>query len=252
MAVSLIYRLDGPGHTGKGSNLTPAEVDQNFQDIQTAIEDLETNAPVPVGIVEFTVDSGTNTFMVYLSDGSEFGPFPLPIIAMKWQNEWEPGRTYNVNDLFTREADGIYIVLQTHESATEFDPDEVTTEGLLVQKVFGLPSPTIIPVVNNSTVSGTMEVTEDMLGTYQRVQPTTSVVIVLPSDSTQDLPIGATVTFRNRGPGTLEFVEDTGVTAEYSDTLVFRKVGSTGTIVKTASNSWDVSGDMAVTEEPTA
>lgn len=256
MAVSLIYRLDGPGHTGKGSNLTPAEVDQNFQDIETAIEDLENNSPIPVGIVEFTVDSATNTFMVYLSDGSNFGPFPLPIIAMKWQGEWDSGRSYNPNDLFIKDGDGIYVVLQPYEAPTEFDPDEINSSGLMLQKVFGLPSPTVIPVVQDETTTGIINITLDMLGQYRRVPvgAADAVAIMLPSDTTLNLPIGATITFRHAGDptGTLEFVEDSGVTADYSDTLTFRKNGSTGTAIKTGANAWDVSGDMQVLEVPTA
>ena len=60
----------------KGSNLTAAEVDGNFTDLDTRVDALEASSPEPNNISNILV-SGTQMTIV-LDDATEFGPFTLP------------------------------------------------------------------------------------------------------------------------------------------------------------------------------
>lgn len=74
--LGLIFRTLGAWGAGKGSNLTAAEVDGNFYAIDQAFAALDADPPTAVSISNVT-QSGSN-ITVWLSDGSSFGPFPLP------------------------------------------------------------------------------------------------------------------------------------------------------------------------------
>ena len=49
---------------GKGSNLTPVEVDENFWDLDQRTTALEASPPAPVGIAQVTVTGSTFTIGV--------------------------------------------------------------------------------------------------------------------------------------------------------------------------------------------
>ncbi|TIL34326.1 hypothetical protein [Mesorhizobium sp.] len=60
----------------KGSNLTAAEVDDNFHDLDDRMTELEDNPPEPTNISNITVVGTQMT--IYLEDATVFGPFTLP------------------------------------------------------------------------------------------------------------------------------------------------------------------------------
>ncbi len=72
----ITYRTTGAWGSGKGSNLTAAEVDGNFHDLASRLEDLEGDPPAPNQIANIT-QSG-NTITIHLEGGESFGPFTLP------------------------------------------------------------------------------------------------------------------------------------------------------------------------------
>lgn len=73
--MTTIYRTAGAWGSGKGSNLTPAEVDGNFYGHETRIVTLEAVGG-PVIITNITSDGTSLT--VHMSDSSTFGPFAIP------------------------------------------------------------------------------------------------------------------------------------------------------------------------------
>ena len=104
---------------GKGSNLTPAEVDENFWDLDQRTAALEESPPEPVGIQQITVTG--NTFTIVLTDGSSRGPFALPAAKFNLVGEWAPHTPYVPNSFIT-EAGKTYLILYPHTSAAFFDP----------------------------------------------------------------------------------------------------------------------------------
>ncbi|MBB2841261.1 UNVERIFIED_ORG: hypothetical protein GGE64_005043 [Rhizobium etli] len=72
----ITFRTAGAWGPGKGSNLTPAEVDENFWDLDGRVSEIEDNPPSPNQIADIT-QSGDQITIV-MEDASTFGPFTLP------------------------------------------------------------------------------------------------------------------------------------------------------------------------------
>src|SRR6476469_5575524 len=87
---------------GKGANLTPAEVDGNFWDLDRRTAALETSPPQPVGIAQVTVTG--STFTIVLTDGSSRGPFNLPAAKFNLVGEWAPNTPYVPNSFTVKET----------------------------------------------------------------------------------------------------------------------------------------------------
>lgn len=143
MSVSIIYRLDnsGRGITGKGSNLSPGEIDTNFYNLAVAVTGLQTSASTNVSIDHFIV-SGSQFFVV-MTDHSERGPYTLPTVAWNFRGTWAPSTIYAVNDVFVG-GTSLYITAFAHTSALTFDPG--ANDGLghsyytLMFNIHGLPT----------------------------------------------------------------------------------------------------------------
>lgn len=141
--VDVTYRLSGPWGAGKGANLLPSEVDNNFWAIAQAIVDLESNPAQPVGIESISM-SGTQ-MTIYLTDGSVMGPFTIPVLAFSWRGEWMPSTSYAELDVFSKADTGIFLTLLAHTSGAEFDPDIAvgTPPAPALQKLFGATDGTL-------------------------------------------------------------------------------------------------------------
>jgi hypothetical protein len=110
-----VYRTDDVARwgAGKGSNLTPAEVDVNFWDVIQRLVSLETSPPTAVSIDTITVAG--NQMTVHLTDGSTRGPFTLPTSQWRWTGGWRTATVYFVNDIFSFDG-AIYRVAVSHTS----------------------------------------------------------------------------------------------------------------------------------------
>lgn len=133
--MTITYRTAGAWGAGKGSNLTPAEVDDNFFTLKGMVDDALTNPTPPVEIVNFEV-SGTQ-FFVHMGDGAVFGPLPLPVAAFRFEEEWQPTHAYVVLDVFTVANSGMYLVLLNHTSGATFDPNILVGGEPALQKLIG-------------------------------------------------------------------------------------------------------------------
>lgn len=126
--MTIIYRTAGAWGPGKGSNLSPEEVDGNFFDLETRVTNIENDPPEPVSIDHFVVDGTLLT--IVLTNGDSHGPFVLPIGQWRWTGEWEPDTQYFVGDIVTNEGNTYFIRVQ-HVSADVFDPGLFTVDGFV-------------------------------------------------------------------------------------------------------------------------
>jgi hypothetical protein len=83
----------------KGSNLTPDEVDDNFEGLDERLSDIEDNPPVAVPPSNMTV-VGTQ-WTIYYPDGLTFGPFTLPQAAFR----------PSITDELDLTTDGTYVLV---------------------------------------------------------------------------------------------------------------------------------------------
>jgi hypothetical protein len=125
--LSLLYRTAGAWGAGKGSNLTPAEVDQNFYDLEQAVETLAANPVLPAEIESAEVTDG-DQLKFFLSNGDFTDPVTLPSGKPVWREDWLPETEYVTGDLFRAQdpvtgVTGIYFVNRSFESGLAFDPD---------------------------------------------------------------------------------------------------------------------------------
>lgn len=117
----MFYRTNGAWGVGLGVNLTPAQVDGNFYELRSDLDDVIANPPTPNNIASIAV-SGT-AMTITLDDATELGPFPLPVLQFRWRGDWAPTTLYATLDSFAVAGYGIFSVLQDHTSAGSFDPD---------------------------------------------------------------------------------------------------------------------------------
>jgi hypothetical protein len=119
--MDLTFRTLGAWGAGKGANLAPSEVDNNFWELAQAIVDLTANPALPVGIASIAV-SGTQ-MTITLTDGTVLGPWTLPVLTFRWRYEWQPSTSYAVLDVFTVTNVGIFMVQVAHTTGATFDPN---------------------------------------------------------------------------------------------------------------------------------
>lgn len=117
------YRTNGAWGAGIGVNLTPAQVDENFYELRTDLDDLIANPPTPNSIESITA-SGFN-WTIHLTDGSTLGPVAVPVVQMTWRGEWQPFTIYSQLDKFFVSGVGEFTVLEDHVSDATFDPDAI-------------------------------------------------------------------------------------------------------------------------------
>lgn len=243
--MAITYRDD------KGSNLTAAEVDANFREIESRIDDIV--IPPGVGIVSFTV-IGSELY-VNLSDASVSGPYILPTVAYTWRGDWAAGTVYNVYDFFAVPGDGVYLVLlpytapeDTTDGPAVFDPEVSTPDGPLLQKMFGTPSSA--PLLITSHSGPNLDYDSSYFGYYVQVDndvatdglPTT-ITVALAADS--GIVAGQLTTFRQRGAEQFTFITaDTSILINTPESLTSRKQGSTVTLIYIGGDEYDLAGDL--------
>lgn len=111
---------------GKGSNLTPGEVDLNFWELLARLTELESEMPdASVGIDHFTVSGAT--FSVVMSDATTRGPYALPVAKFTIFGEWAPGIDLPAQVFVTHDGD-TYLVNVAHHTAGAFDAG--ATDGM--------------------------------------------------------------------------------------------------------------------------
>jgi len=125
--MAIIYRTAGTWGAGKGSNLTPAEVDNNFKTLDDAVKDLVDNPPTAAGISNIEV-IGTQ-MKIYLSNGDSYGPYTLPYLMFKSRGDWAADTIYNMLDLVVVPQRGLYLINVDHTSDATFDPGK-TVDGV--------------------------------------------------------------------------------------------------------------------------
>jgi hypothetical protein len=241
--MAFTYRTVGAWGAGKGSNLTPAEVDANFYQVETRVAELEENPATPVGIAEIVVTG--NSMTIVLTNAQEFGPFILPVATIQWLGEWDPGTSYPAPSLFTVStgADaGLYlVVLDGYEAGTDFDPDVFTTAGEYLVKLYALPTVGQMPLL---ALTADYDLAAADAGKYIRINSATPVEVNVLANSVGAYPLGSVYTFRQAGDGEITFVAGGGVTINTPETLTTRQLHSTVTIVNIAVDEWDLTGDM--------
>jgi len=132
----IIFRTTDLGQwgTGKGANLAPVEVDQNFWNVSQAIQQIELLEPNNIAMI--TVSG--NTMTITMDDATVY-TFTLPTATFKFTGPWLPTFQYRANDLFTAD-NSLYFVNRDHISDTDFNPNAGDVQGPFASMVMPFPT----------------------------------------------------------------------------------------------------------------
>lgn len=108
--------------TGQERPLTAAELDDTIWTLKVATDNASAGL---VSVEAIRVVSGINMW-VDLTDGSSFGPFPLPMASFQGRGVWQPNTSYAINDIVSF-GNSAYLVRYGHVSGAVFS--EVATDG---------------------------------------------------------------------------------------------------------------------------
>lgn len=79
---------------------------------------------------------------------------------------------------------------------------------------------------------------------YIRMNKATAVNLTVPANSSVAFLVGTQIPFRQVGAGQVTVVAGGGVTINTAETLKLRTQGSTGSLIKVATDEWDLAGDL--------
>jgi hypothetical protein len=135
--MTIIYRTDGAWGSGKGSNLSPAEVDGNFHDVDTRVTTIEDNPVEPIAPIAINIEG--SAFTMGLSNGDTLGPIAITYPMPTWRGNWAPSIAYSEMDFFIAPDGGLGAVMIPHTSAATFDWAAIDTgSGLpIYRKLIG-------------------------------------------------------------------------------------------------------------------
>lgn len=105
-----------------------------------------------------------------------------------------------------------------------------------------------LSLIIESRITASLTLAETDAGKYLRVSDATGCVVNVPLNDTVNIPVGALIHFRQSGAGQLTFTPEGGVTITTSETLLTRKQNSTVSLLKIATDIWDLTGDLELAE----
>lgn len=237
--MTTTFRTAGAWGAGKGADLTPAEVDNNFYDKETRITAIEA-AGVAVGIDTITVSGDQLT--INMTDASVQGPFTLPTVAWNPTGAWQPLTLYSALDVVTAQGSA-YLVAIDHTSDATFDPNAVEGTTPRYQLLW-----TFTPTPGFERTGATFTPTADDANSYNRMTNAAGCAVtidpdvVFPSDCeltfrNEATDTGAVTTFAINSPGTINSVDGfNNQTAGKGSVVTLKRVGAT--------DAWDIMGRL--------
>ena len=98
--------------------------------------------------------------------------------------------------------------------------------------------------INNQTADYTLALS-DGLSTYVRMNKASGINLTVPLNATVAFTIGTQIPVRQVGAGQLTIVAAMGVTINTPTTLLLLGQGASAQLIKTATDTWDLSGSLA-------
>jgi hypothetical protein len=271
-----IYRTIGAWGAGKGSDLTAAEVDNNFWDAIQRIIALETvTSMIGAEIDYFSVVGDQLT--VHMTDHSLRGPYTIPTADYTFRGTWQASTAYSKLDIVTINGN-VYLVIYPHTSDTSFDAGANDGAGhdyyglLLTNPGNSLPTGGAVgqvltksttadfattwsdpipntPVMNNASSSVYLHALTN--GAYTRMtSPSSTVIVSVLSDAEMlaagvSIQVGAEFHIRQATSTPIDIIPSGSVTinsSHFGHYLGTSFEGATFTLKKVAANEYDMIG----------
>jgi hypothetical protein len=233
----LTYRTAGDWGAGKGSNLTPAEVDENFYELAQSIATAISGLDEPVSIESIDYSDGSITFV--LTDASEYGPFPLPNTSFRWRDQYTVGAAYVPMDGFFHTSYGGFIVLRAHTAPSPFNPDLLDGGNAVYRKIFSLIPGGNVPSQNIATTDYTAVLGD--ASKYSRMTSASPATVTIPHSDEVAFPEWTELMYAARGNNILTIEGDVGVTInpppDGNETTL---IGDVAYLKLVGENEWDL------------
>lgn len=98
--------------------------------------------------------------------------------------------------------------------------------------------------VKNQNIDYTLQL-EDAVNTLIRMTNSVPAQVIMPNDTTANLPIGAAVLISWSGTGSVSIAGEAGVIVDTPETLEIGKQYGKITAIKVAANRWEIEGNLA-------
>ena len=98
------------------------------------------------------------------------------------------------------------------------------------------------PTVNTQTASYTLVLAD--ASKYVRMNVASANTLTVPPNSSVAFPVGTTIPLRQAGAGQTTVTAGAGVTITSAETTKLRKQHASATLIKVATDSWDLTGDV--------
>lgn len=236
------YRTNGAWGSGIGVNLTPAQVDGNFYELRTDLDDFIANPPVADSIVSVTQSGFELTFHTTLGD--DLGPVTMPVVQFRWRGEWAPLTLYDAADMFSRSGEGIFTVMADHTSAATFDASATggSPATALYNQIFGWF--TGADVVTETGTTRTLSLAD--AEAYIRTTNGSGVTVTIPPNADVAFGLSTSVAFEQAGAGAVTFAAGAGVTLNVAatHTLVTNGQFAVAEIKQVAIDEWTIFGNL--------
>lgn len=172
----------------------------------------------------------------------------------------------------TPNTSGADLIIRTHNNGSTFGNiklDSNTTGGDILLNNISWPDGTVSPVPGmylgvsglntlqfytlpgalgalriNTQPSDYMLALEDAFNTLIRITKSTPANVIIPNDTTVNMPIGSSVLISWNGTGAVTITSELGVTVDTPDTYVIAARYGKVAAIKTASNHWEIEGNL--------
>lgn len=234
----LKFVTTGSWGTGEGV-LSASEVDGNFAAIAEAVDALTDNPPEAVSVSNITKSGTMVTF--HMSDGSQYGPFEMPVATPRFRDEWAAYTLYEPYDIVLLTEFGTFMVGVEHTSEATFDPAASNSSGDYYVKI---APPTGAPAEVYMITTDTLTLSNIHAGKYLRFTNGDGCTVTVPGGT---FPPNSEIHFRQLG-GVISIVpESTGVVInpQGSDQLMSGGAGATFTLKHFMDDEFDIFGKLA-------
>lgn len=126
---------------GKEAKLTSLEIDENMWELVSRILILEGSPVQPNQISDITLTGSQLT--ISLDDGTQFGPYTIPVATMRFRGDWAAATQYYQLDLIRVTDQGLFMVMRDHVAFSSFDPNQTSSEGALYSLI--MPASGVVP-----------------------------------------------------------------------------------------------------------
>lgn len=240
------YRGPGPWGPGKGSNLTPAELDANTHELRSELDDVIANPPTANSIE--TITQVGYTWTITLTDGTVLGPYPIPVAQFRWRGEWTPNTLYYELDVFRVTDVGLFSVMADHLSDAVFDGQAIggSPPVALYNELIEVASTHKV-----STQSGDYTLVESDADAWIRCSsagsPADPIEITVPDEITVPFVTGTTVAFEDTTGAGVSVVGAGGVTINCATGFSAGTGGQYAVvqIKKVGADEWTIYGNLA-------